>query len=103
MNNPPLMSDEHPLGSARNPVRCFQPTGERLYLENLLGPQGQPLHYQRIGSVGHGPHGTVLDLYHVTSADGVVDMKIHMDMYHLTYHEERPVPGLRTRDAQGGG
>jgi hypothetical protein len=78
------MTDEHPLGSALNPVRCFQPGGEHVYLENLLGPQGQPLRYERIGSVGNGPSGNILDLYHVTSADGVVDVKIHMDMYHMS-------------------
>ncbi len=84
-----------PLGSARNPVRTDMPPGERAYLDRLRCSDGSAPAYDRAGSVGEGPFGTILDLYQLRCAGGTpAEAQVYMDMYHAGYAEDRPVPGF---------
>lgn len=87
--------DAHPLGSLKNPIRCDGPQGQRAYLSRLRCPNGAPPNFNRGGSVGVGPYGTVLDVYQVRSSDPDSTTDIYMDMYHHEgYVETRPVEGF---------
>jgi len=57
------------------------PRAERAYLDRLRDSQGNPLRYQRRGSVGAGPDGHVLDQYELTGQDGRT-YALYLDMYH---------------------
>ena len=83
-----------PLGSKKNPVRCFMPGGEREYLRRLRCSDGKPPTFRRVGSFGPGPHGNIIDGYNVQCADPPVRM-VHMDMYHKDHVELAPVPGFK--------
>jgi hypothetical protein len=80
------------LGSRTNPVRCDFPAGERAYLERLRCKDGSPVKCQRIGSVGAGPYGNMMDGYLVFC--GATRVEVIMDMYHPGYVESQPVPGF---------
>ncbi len=84
--------DAAPLGSEANPVRCAHPDGERAYLSRLRCPSGGPSTYERAGSVGESPYGTIMDLYEVKCPEWPEAASIYMDMYHEKYVESRPVP-----------
>lgn len=85
-------AEKHPLGSSENPVRENQPNGQRAYLRRLRCADGsQPL-FERVGNVGEGPYGFIVDLFKATCA-GHAPVEIHMDMYH-DGPENRPVPGF---------
>ena len=62
-----------PIRSARagNPVRAFQPDGQRAYLRRLVCPGGAPPDFRRIGNIGPGPYSTILDDYEVKCGDVV--------------------------------
>ena len=65
-----------------NPIRVGGdfldgPARERTYLENLLGPNGEILSYERNGSFTSGD--TILDEYHVTGAN--IDVVLYLDEY----------------------
>lgn len=53
------------------------PARERAYLDNLLGPNGESLSYERQGSLPSGD--TILDVYRVTG--GGLDVKLYLDEY----------------------
>jgi hypothetical protein len=57
------------------------PAAERAYLQTLRDEAGKSVKFERLGSVGVGPDGNVLDLYEVTTSTGKT-LKIHIDMYH---------------------
>ena len=68
--------------SEENPIRVGGdflegPARERAYLENLLGPNGEILSYERNGSFTSGD--TILDEYHVTGAN--LDVVLYLDEY----------------------
>ena len=84
--------DAAPLGSEANPVRCEEPEGESTYLGRLRCPSGGPPTFERRGSVGQGPYGTVLDRYEVTCPEWPEPVDVYMDMYHKNFTENRPVP-----------
>lgn len=84
--------DARPLGTRENPVRVFQPEGQRVYLRRLICPNGSRPTFERIGSFGPGPYTSILDGYKVTCGDVVQD--VVLDMYHPGYLECRPVPGF---------
>lgn len=89
----------YPLGSEQNPVRANMPAGERAYLERLRCSDGNAPAFNRGGSVGTGPYGTILDVYSVECLN--VEPKkasVFMDMYH-DHVEERPVPGFTINGA----
>ncbi len=91
-SNRPAAQPEAPLGSETNPVKCQQPVGQRAYLSRLRGPDGKPPRYRRIGNVGAGVHGNVVDLYEVTCGSNTT-VQIYMDMYHHGHIETNAVPG----------
>jgi hypothetical protein len=85
-----------PLGSARNPVRAEMPYGERAYLAKLVCENGaRPTEVARIGSMGAGPDGHIVDAYTAKCAGKMIH--VYMDMYHCGYVENRAVPGFRIR------
>jgi hypothetical protein len=86
--------DAKVLGSKAAPVRCDKPGGERAYLQRLRCPDGTTPSFNRVGSMGHGGYGHIVDLYSVRCADTGITHKIYMDMYHPGYVEKRPVPGF---------
>jgi hypothetical protein len=89
--------NKHPLGSAKNPVRCNRPPGQRAYLARLRCPGGTAPRFSRDGSMGFGPFETIIDQYSVTCppADKIAsDHKVYLDMYHPKHLEKRAVPGF---------
>ena len=89
----------HPLGSNENPVRSDMPLGERAYLERLRCSDGNAPAFQRSGSVGAGPYGSILDLYSLQCLTGEPKTaSVYMDMYH-DHVEDRPVPGFTIKPA----
>ncbi|WP_427789789.1 hypothetical protein [Brevundimonas diminuta] len=80
------------LGSAAQPVRADMPPGQRAWLDRLRCEDGSAPGYQRLGSIGIGGDGHVVDAYEVRCADQPA-LVIHMDMYHPGYVEaEAPAP-----------
>lgn len=88
----------YPLGSKDNPVRVFMPEGQRAYLNSLKCVNGGLVKYKRLGSVGEGPYGFMLDLYEVKcelKSKGIEkEYSIYMDMYHKNYQENKVVDGF---------
>lgn len=85
----------HPLGSQANPVRAEFPPGQRAYLARLRCSDGTAPRFERMGSMGTGVYGNIIDGYSVDcggAAPGRVE--VYMDMYHAGYVEDRPVPGF---------
>lgn len=88
-------AQQFPLGSKDNPVRVEQPAGEHAYLRRLRCPDGKAPGYQRRGSTGGGPFGTLLDHYVLDcGANAPATVEVMMDMYHRGHVENRPVPGF---------
>ena len=84
----------HPLGSEQNPVRANMPQGQRAYLERLRCSDGNAPAFQRGGSVGSGPYGSIMDVYALECLSGQpAKASVYMDMYH-DHVEDRPVPGF---------
>jgi hypothetical protein len=84
-----------PLGSGKNPVRVDMPEGQRAYLSKLRCENGEAPKFERGGSVGEAPFGSIVDVYEVdcgASAPGKV--AIYLDMYHSGHTETRAVPGF---------
>ncbi len=69
------------------------PPGEREYLMRLRCPGGDEPEFERVGSFGRGPNGTIIDGYDVRCKDGSKSM-VFMDMYHRGYREKSAVPGF---------
>ena len=88
-------AEEHPLGSAQNPVRTTMPQGQRLYLSRLRCSDGKAPTYYRQGNVGAGPFGNIVDLYKVSCGEAQPrESDVYMDMYHGGFIESRIVPGF---------
>ena len=88
-------AEEHPLGSAKNPVRTTMPQGQRLYLSRLRCSDGKAPTFYRQGNVGAGPFGNIVDLYKVSCGEAEPrESDVYMDMYHGGFIEERIVPGF---------
>ena len=87
---------DKPFGSADNPVRADMPEGQRAYLSRLRCSNGRAPTYNRIGNMGPGPYGSIIDAYQVDCAAGATPARrvVHMDMYHPGYSEAAPVPGF---------
>jgi hypothetical protein len=87
-----------PVGSKQNPIKVSGVEMERFYCKFLRTPEGETLDYERVGSVGKGPYGNILDLYRVTTKDGEKQWDVYIDMYHedvKTLPQIAP-PGLLT-------
>jgi hypothetical protein len=91
------MLENGALGSHSNPVLCFQPVGERAYLDRLRCSNGQPPWYERIGSFGAWEDGHVIDGYDVICDD--YRTAIFLDMYHKGHAETEPVQGFTIGEA----
>jgi hypothetical protein len=85
-------AEASPLGSKANPVRENMPKGEYAYLRRLRCPDGQAPAASRVGNVGTGVYGNIVDLFQVT-CPGAASVQVYMDMYH-DGPETRPVPGF---------
>ena len=84
----------HPLGSEKNPVRAAMPPGQRAYLARLRCSDGSAPTFERAGSVGESPYGSIMDLYQLKCATGTpATASVYMDMYH-DHVEDRPIPGF---------
>jgi hypothetical protein len=95
--------DQHPLGSAKNPIRASGPEGERQYLSRLICENDEPVSaFSRDGSSGIGPYGSILDIYTVVcdTDEGAINHTIFMDMYHDDYKEKRPAHGFKALKAE---
>ena len=86
---------DKPLGSAQNPVRANMPAGQRAYLSRLRCANGRAPTFDRIGSMGAGPYGSIIDAYSVICVgSSPADSLVHMDMYHAAHVEAAAVPGF---------
>lgn len=88
-------ASEHPLGSEKNPVRVNMPSGQRAYLARLRCSDGKAPQFQRGGSVGPGPFGSIVDVYDVNCGDAAPgNVPVYLDMYHSEHDEKNAVPGF---------
>lgn len=95
-------ASEHPLGSEKNPVRADMPQGQRAYLNQLRCADGTAPLYRRVGNLGAGAFGRIVDSYEV-KCEGSAPSKtnIIMDMYHPGYQETQAVEGFTMEGDQG--
>lgn len=88
-------SAKHPLGSERNPVRAAMPAGQKAYLGRLRCKNGRPPTYDRVGNLGPGVFGSIVDQYDVRcGASAPMRTIIVMDMYFPGYVETQAVDGF---------
>jgi hypothetical protein len=73
-------------------VRENMPAGEQAYLRRLRCPGGEAPAVERLGNVGLGVFGNIVDHYRA-ACPGAAPVDIYMDMYH-DGPETRPVPGF---------
>ncbi|MFZ5878886.1 MAG: hypothetical protein ACOY0R_05935, partial [Chloroflexota bacterium] len=78
----PVSTDETYGYTADNPIKVggdflSGPQRERAYLDNLLGPNGELLSYERLGSTMG--NDTILDMYEISGLDNPV--VLYVDMY----------------------
>lgn len=84
-----------PLGSMQNPVRAEMPRGQHAYLQRLRCANGQAPQFSRVGNMGFGVFGSIVDAYEVTCAgSSPARTEIIMDMYFPGYVEARAVAGF---------
>jgi hypothetical protein len=81
----PISDDETYGYTEANPIRVgggdFDgPPRERAYLDNLRGPNGEPISYSRLGSLESGD--TILDRYEITVLEDTVTL--YLDEYNYT-------------------
>jgi hypothetical protein len=88
-------ADKHPLGSERNPVRADMPDGQRAYLARLRCSNEAPPTWRRVGNLGAGVFGSIVDQYDVR-CEGSHPARtiIVMDMYFSGYKETRVIDGF---------
>lgn len=85
----------YPLGSEQNPIRVNMPAGERAYLARLRCSDGAAPGFERQGSGGASPYGSIVDIYSVVCANGEPRQStIWMDMYHPQHNETAAPPGF---------
>ncbi len=88
--NTSIVSNE--LGSKNNPIKVYMPMGEHNYLRRLRCKNGVAPDYYRIGNVGVGVFGNIVDLYSVTCVGSEpAKSNIYMDMY-FPKHIEKNAP-----------
>ena len=88
----PTLAFAAELGSMERPVRAFMPAGEREYIMRLRCPSGDEPLFERVGSLGRGPHGNIIDGYKLKCGDA--ESMLYMDMYHKAYREQETIPGF---------
>lgn len=83
-----------PLGSREAPVRCHGPAGQREYLDRLRCSDGRAPSYKRVGNVGRGAYGNVVDHYQLHCEGPAMPQDVYMDLYFPGYAEPRAIPGF---------
>ncbi len=94
-----LAAAQHPLGSARNPVRVGGPEGERSYLVRLRCADGAAPRIGNRNSAGTGAFGSIVDVYPLdcgAAAPGKTE--IVMDKYHEEHRETNAPAGFTLAD-----
>ncbi len=87
----------HKLGSEQNPIRSDGPNGERAYLGRLRCADGNAPQFTRVGNLGFGAFGSIVDGYDVKcSGSSPAQSMVVMDMYFPGYNESKPVEGFTT-------
>jgi hypothetical protein len=86
---PEPLSPGGPLGGRMNPVRCDGPRGELAYLRRLRCADGAAPSFWRLGNVGPGVHGNVVDEYAVECRG--VQQSVFLDMYFRGHVERKAV------------
>lgn len=86
----------HPLGSKENPVRADMPGGQKAYLARLRCTNDAPPTWRRVGNLGSGVFGSIVDQYDLR-CEGAHPPRtiIVMDMYFKNHVEARAVDGFR--------
>ncbi|MCJ7696368.1 MAG: hypothetical protein MUO40_13225 [Anaerolineaceae bacterium] len=80
----PISTDNTYGYSEENPIQVSGdwmkgPAQERKYLDNLRGPNGEPIQYERLGSLPFGD--TILDEYQITFSGKVIIL--YLDVYNF--------------------
>ena len=81
----PKILEKFPLGSKENPVRASGPKGQHNYLSRLVCENHETVSaFNREGSAGMSPFGTIMDVYEVICDTNkrVVKHTVFLDMYH---------------------
>jgi hypothetical protein len=86
----------HKLGSEENPVRADMPGGQRAYLARLRCTNGAAPTWSRVGNLGSGVFGSIVDQYDLR-CEGAHPPRtiIVMDMYFKGYVEARAIEGFK--------
>jgi hypothetical protein len=81
-------TDDPTYGYLRNnPIRLgakdwkAQFAAPHIYLSHLRDAHFQQFRFTRVGNVGTGPHGNIVDLWELTASDGTVS-RLYIDVYH---------------------
>jgi len=73
-------TEDNSIGVGRGDT-LVGPSLERAYLDNLVGPGGQPVAYSRIGSLQ--TDDTILDIYEVKIVETSRTVRLYLDLYNL--------------------
>ncbi len=86
----------HKLGSKDNPVRADMPGGQRAYLSRLRCNNDAPPTWRRVGNLGSGVFGSIVDQFDLR-CEGADPPRtiIVMDMYFEGHVEARAIDGFR--------
>jgi hypothetical protein len=89
-------AERHPLGSKENPVRADMPGGQRAYLSRLRCMNDMAPTWRRVGNLGAGVFGSIVDQYDVRcEGSHPARTVVVMDMYFKGYSESRAIEGFR--------
>ena len=103
-SNPQDSSEDHTFGYTReNPIKMGGAdlsegiAGSKYYLRSLRDKNNKPFTVSRIGSVGPGEDGHIIDLYQLIDSEGTKH-KLYFDVYHPEIHpKEAKTPKGMTR------
>jgi len=89
---PQNVSDDASFGYTKeNPIKMGGAdlsegiTGSKYYLRSLRDKNNKPFTFNRIGSVGPGEDGHIIDLYQLIDSEGAT-YKLYFDVYHPEIH-----------------
>ncbi len=88
-------AQKHALGTEKNPVRAEMPVGQRAYLDRLRCKNGTPPSYERVGNIGSGAFGSIVDQFDVRCQNSApLRTIVVMDMYFPGHVEAGAVNGF---------
>lgn len=87
-------------GSLENPIRADMPVGQRAYLARLRCADGGAPRFARLGNMGPGRDGHIIDGYQV-ACPGEPSRVVHMDMYHRGHVEVVAPEGFAIAPPEG--